>query len=468
MVKSILIFLSFVTAIGFIFGLFFLQRAMDYVGRIRITCLLIWIIGIGGTLLFAIIRIGGGEYDPVIGESGGGGFVAVATIWFKRIITIFSLLISIGIIIHSLANRNERKIGISLICSYLVFVAFSFILGSFFGTVPAFTPQLFYGPIMLISLFMINDIPLEKFIAHVKSVILLIVIGSVLLCLKIDWAFFHNSLGTLIPGLPGRLAGLTAHPNVLGPLAVIYLLLEWYHPARSRFFHLSFSTFAVIALVLSQSKTALIAAILASVILLLYHIQSSKLLDEGSHKIRSQLTFVLSVGSIFLPTLFFGFLFLDRLDLRSYFFHHSILASLFTFMGRTEIWEITLQLWERSPWFGYGPTLWGQTFRTQFSLLYVGQAHNQVIQTLGDSGVIGLSGLLIYLITLIVYSVKAMSHTKGLSLALVVFLLFRCGTETPIRTLAVIDATFFMHFIVFGFLLFSTREAVLKSDVLKK
>lgn len=460
MVETILIFSSFVLAAGSILSFFSLQRGVGYLGRTRLAYLLVWMIGLGGTFLFAVIRIGGGEYDPVIGETGGGGFIAIGAIWFKRIVTALSLVTAVGVIAHFSTGKDRvLKTGTGLISAYFIFIIASFVLSSLFGTVPAFVPQLFYGPIMLLALFMLNDIPLKGFVYHVKLVIGVVLVGSLLLCVKLDWAFSYTAQGILIPGLSGRLAGLTAHPNQLGPLAVIYLLLEWYQPSRAGI-RIFFLGAALLTLLLAQSKTAWIAAIVAVGVLAAYYLISSRFLSEkGSSEMRFRAALILSVAGVFSVIAFAGVLFSDELLIRSS-FRYSALASLSTFTGRTEIWEITLQLWERNPWFGYGPTLWGQEFRAKFLMLYVGQAHNQVIQTLGDSGLVGLAGLLIYLGTLVVYAIRAASYTRGISLALVSFLLLRCGTETPIRTLAVIDATFFMHFMIFGFLLFAANDSL--------
>lgn len=459
MFEAILIFSSFTLAVFTILGWFSLKRGVDYLGRTRITCLLVWIIGLGGTLLFAAIRIGGGEYDPVIGETSGGGFIAVSAIWIKRMVTVLSLAVAIGVIAYFSTGKDQPpKTGIDLILAYLAFIILSFVLGSIFGAVPAFTPQLFYGPLMLLALFMLNNVPLEIFIRHVKLVTAIILIASLFLCVKPDWAFMYSNQGSLLPWLSGRLAGLTAHPNVLGPLAVMYLLLERFQPAQTgaRIF---LSGIALTVLLLSQSKTAWISAIVAIGVLAAYKLMTSRVLSgKSSPHERFQAILILLTTGVFLITVFIGVLFSDelltRLNLRYY-----TLASLSTFMGRTEIWQITLQLWERSPWFGYGPTLWGQEFRLQFMMGYAGQAHNQIIQTLGDSGIAGLAGLLFYLVTLVIYAFKTASSTRGVSLALVSFLLLRCGTETPVRTLAVIDATFFMHFVIFGFLLFASRNS---------
>ena len=112
--------------------------------------------------------------------------------------------------------------------------------------------------------------------------------------------------------------------------------------------------------------------------------------------------------------------------------------------GRTSIWADTLAEFERYPWFGYGPDLWGVEYRIRLGKLFAGQAHNQFIQTLGESGLIGFSLLLMYLGVLLRLALRTFSASRGLSLALYLLILVRCITEAPLRGV-VNDWTFFTH-----------------------
>jgi O-antigen ligase len=122
------------------------------------------------------------------------------------------------------------------------------------------------------------------------------------------------------------------------------------------------------------------------------------------------------------------------------------------------IWEITLKEWWANPLFGYGPTLWDIDYRIAHGQLEAGQAHNQFVQTLGDSGLLGLLALLSYLMMLFYYAMKYTKESKGVLLALVLVLLLRCFTESPFRLIVFLEPAFLTHLILFTLLVMMQRS----------
>ena len=70
---------------------------------------------------------------------------------------------------------------------------------------------------------------------------------------------------------------------------------------------------------------------------------------------------------------------------------------------------------------------------TKFPMLHVGQAHNQFIQTLGEAGLAGLALLLAFLLILLRASLRQFHASGGITFALLVVVLSRCVTESPLR-----------------------------------
>jgi O-antigen ligase len=114
--------------------------------------------------------------------------------------------------------------------------------------------------------------------------------------------------------------------------------------------------------------------------------------------------------------------------------------------GRTYVWDATIEVWEESRIFGYGPTLWSEEFRARYGefFAFAGQAHNQFIQSLGESGLVGLGALVVYFLTMLVVAMKTSERTAGLSLACFSLIAVRLLTEAALRTYRV-DAAFMLH-----------------------
>jgi O-antigen ligase len=113
--------------------------------------------------------------------------------------------------------------------------------------------------------------------------------------------------------------------------------------------------------------------------------------------------------------------------------------SLGTLNGRTLVWSLTLDQWRQAPLVGYGPTLWSAAYRANhgFSdLTWVGMAHNQFIQELGESGLVGLVALIAFVLALLGWAWRSRSVDRGLALSLVIALLLIMITEAPL----VVDA----------------------------
>jgi O-antigen ligase len=103
-----------------------------------------------------------------------------------------------------------------------------------------------------------------------------------------------------------------------------------------------------------------------------------------------------------------------------------------TLTGRDDIWTVAMHEWMRNPLFGYGLTMWDSAYRLNIGMDHGVSAHNQFLETLSVAGTIGFIGLVFYLGTLSLYAIRAWRASRGLSVALLILLLARCVTETPV------------------------------------
>ena len=103
---------------------------------------------------------------------------------------------------------------------------------------------------------------------------------------------------------------------------------------------------------------------------------------------------------------------------------------------------------------GDGPSLWGIEFAYREGYLGIASnAHNQFVDVLGSSGLLGLLCLLVYLQLLLKYAWSSAQSTQGFSLAFTIFILVRCITEAPLKTANIMTTDFLMHFVLFSLLL---------------
>lgn len=255
------------------------------------------------------------------------------------------------------------------------------------------------------------------------------------------WAFIgQGSQGydRTIFGVP-RLTGLSPHPNALVAIAVAALLLEigWSH--GSRWARLAGALAAVTCVVLTQSNTGYIAAAIAVAILLATrHAAYRRLLLAVCVAVLA--VYVVSPTTV-VPT-----------ALQSSDYVSSV-------SGRTSIWTISLDEWQRRPLTGYGPGFFGPASVAQHfpETLQVTNGHDQVVQTLVESGLLGLLGLLAVFGATISCAWRARRVDGGLSLALVTCFWIFGLTETPMR---VVGVAVLPALVTLGVALVSSRDAL--------
>lgn len=412
--------------------------------------LLLWIIGIGP--IIAELFINRSQSTGVVyGQLTGHDFV-------YQFITLFALIISLVIIGNRIIYRNRYRGGASksTIGLFVGVVVFSLgsVLSAVFGTVPKISANLLLLPLItFITLICIEDIPFSWFISNVKLILFVYVFGSLISILVApSWAISPYS-SLFEPLINFRLWGVASHPNSLGPLALVFLVLNSGYPWKTKPLSTIANLLAIIVFILAQSKTAYIGGFIVLVYLFLYNNRQT----EYSR----------------LKSILFYFVLLISATILISFADHTITdvfnsPSFRTLTGRIAIWTITLEYFFKDPIIGYGPTLWDEDFRYQYSMSYAGQSHNQYIQTLGSSGIIGLICLMIFIYFIFFYAKRINHSTKGISIGLFIILIIRTITETPLR-LYNLDNSFFLFFVLYTFLILQkplVRQGIEQSSTL--
>ncbi len=330
------------------------------------------------------------------------------------------------------------------------------LLSSRFGIQPNFYFGLLGIPFVFTAIYFLPSVSLSWAVRQFKRILLFYAYGSLTAALVApQWAIENPYTAGLIPGFDIRLHGLVLHANQLAPYLLTYLILSWFRTSRTRWGSLH-QVVVLLALVLTQSKTVWILLVLVYLIRLAYAVWGLPGLQRYTGL--ALLGALFSAGTLYIAT---GPAWLDSAE---------VLFSdedFTTLTGRTYIWQVTLQLWEQNPLFGYGPDLWNQQMAQTYAPI-VGHearhAHNLFYQSLGEAGIIGVVGLLLYATALLYYGVRYGNGTNGVALALVAAMLLKGITGSPLDGTPG-NAGFLGHFLVFAFLILaSRRESVLDQE----
>jgi O-antigen ligase len=261
---------------------------------------------------------------------------------------------------------------------------------SAFSTHPGFLHQMFYLPLFVVvlstvALIHIQALHLVRFItrAYVYCSLLAAVVAP-------GWAFNPAPGGVPLGFVSGRLYGVGLHPNYLGFVAVLAILAETASPrARLWYVHVGF---ALLVLVLAASRGAYLALVASA---LVYALWSARRRDTG----------VVTLIAVFGLALVGGYLIANTRGAN-------------TLNGRTSIWHETMSLWRQSPVLGVGP---------------IPHAHNQVLESLAEGGIVGAIFLL--LVIWILFFAALREWHNGFPTCMAAFAAFTCfmGAESALR-----------------------------------
>lgn len=226
-----------------------------------------------------------------------------------------------------------------------------------------------------------------------------------------------------------RFQGILPHPNVMGWVAALAVIIELRRKfSETNFF---FIVLALIALVLSGSRTATVSLIFALVawfsMLLWIKLSKGRLIVLALAFVVAFCTYLLILGT--------G-LDADALN------------------NRTRTWSNAIQAFSKNQLTGVGP---GKDFAPGSQY-----AHNQVLQTMAEMGLLGLSALLVSIVAMIHIFLR--SENKPLSAALTVFWLVTFVTENYLR---IASLNFIVSLTLFQLCLYSVGKSVTKDSVIR-
>lgn len=358
------------------------------------------------------------EVVALTGSAGG--------VWMLRGLTVLLVGMSVGAMVARLFSRSAAPVarGQLLVWAFALYYLCNGILNSLFGTVPAFSHNSLYVPVVFVAMYMARDEGIRPLLHAAIWALLLFMLASLASAVLVPALALQPDYRGWIPGLTVRLWGLSSNPNSIGPLALLLLLLLYLQPLERRWLQWAAAAAALAVLVLAQSKTAWAAGVACAALLLwLNHAFDA----HGRLRAGAILSCVAlcAAGALFVMSIAGGGA-IERV------MAGQIGSDLSTLTGRMQIWSAAVAAWQENPMFGYGPTAWGPAHRRAIGLPFAFSAHNQFLQSLSVAGALGLVSLLLFLAVLAFGAWRARTWTKGVSLVLCVLVLLRCLTEAPL------------------------------------
>lgn len=446
-VYSVYIAIALLLAIGVIAAIVTSVAIGRRWGELSLPMILILLIAGGAVGVLVSGRNLSGDFSIIVAmlESG------ASSRWVNRGFITLIVVLCIGVIVGRMINRQRTPLaGTSLFVGFLLYYITMSLLPSVFGTEPAFLHNQIYPLLVMVAVFLSDRPTPEQFNAFAKWLLFAFMVASMITAIVDPNLALELNYQGWIPGFKLRLWGLASHANVLGPVALTLLLLEYMQPTRNSLLRAALILITLSALVLTQSKTTWLAGLIVMGFLVAY-----RKVPEFTRALRGggqvPLSSVFYLGSLLFVLIALAAVLLtvntDRLidNLMA----SDIGAGLETASGRKLIWETALQEWKNNWLFGYGPLIWGDMYRFQHGMFtYAFHAHNQVLQSVSMGGGFALFGLLAYVWLLWRYSVRAASATRGVSIALLLLALIRSMSEVPFPQHAVFSMDFHLHIVM--------------------
>lgn len=374
----------------------------------------------GRNLMFPDLQFLAGGAEP-------GGWAK----WLQRFATLFVLAASTERLARfAFSQRNpDRPVGLMIAFAgcWVAMVA----LPSAFGARPSLSHEYFYSLLIGLAALTTTEQGARTALKVARNALVLFAVASlVVLAVKRDLVMAPY-LGGLIPVLPWRYYGLSTGPNAMGPLCVLTLLCLRAVPFESRALQRAAVFLALLSLVLTQSKSSWLAGLAcwAAMAAVSERGRLADWLKDARMRPWVQLVVTLVIVVLALALLAVGGgLGQGKIER---FFATRAGSDLMTLTGRNEIWAIAFDTFRAHPWFGYGPTIWDPLFRMQIGVPGAFHAHNQYINVLAASGVVGGVGFVVYLVVLLSRLWPRRSAYRGFAVGMLILLLMRSISEVP-------------------------------------
>jgi len=391
---------------------------------------------------------------------GGASGEGIGALWVTRIANLVLLAIAVGKLAQMLfaqrdrtklwARSEEQSANRRLFSAFLLYAFCSLVLPMVFSAQPTFSHEGLIAVPMFAAAYLARGEQMSSFVTATKWTLLLIMLASLVFAAAIPHLAVSKYASGLIPGFSFRLWGLTSHPNYMGALAISLMLMLWLSPSPKRWFNAASWTLALLSLILTQSKTNWLASLVAFGAIIIYRRGR-----DSQGRVRIGVWISLLLGTALLAT---GVMFIDVGTVLTRFLDSDAGTGLTTFTGRTKVWEVAVNMWFDSPWFGYGPNAWSPLHRMQLGAPFATQAHKQLLQALSEGGLAYAVPMLIYFVLLGRAALRSAEWTGGVSVAFFLVIAIRCVSEAPFGIGNMTSGDTVLHMLLFMTVVSEARQ----------
>lgn len=402
-----------------------------------------------------LIAYGGRDLSQMLMSSGAAkpGIVT----WPQRLFTVLMLLASLERMVSHILKPQNRSINFALLWSFIAFWLGSTAMPVLFGQHSNFSHDIIYPLLMGAAALFANVKDSDRVVAATRTVIVLFTALSWLMVLVAPRLVLESNYSQgYLPGVP-RFAGLAAHAVALGMIVQIGMFCLWARPYEKKYVNIAAWTVLLAALFLSQAKAAWLSFIICAFVMM--QTRGGGELNAKLFNTRKPLVgaTLITVTTLMVACLALFLLLTDSGPGASAFLSSKEGAQLTSLTGRDKIWAAALEEWLHYPIFGYGTELFSLEHRASLGLMSATHGHNQFIDTLARSGLVGAVPLVAYIALLGWYSFKYAKPTKGLSAALFIALSVRGISEIPFSMVGY-SHEFLGHFVLLTLLAAAHRE----------
>jgi O-antigen ligase len=251
---------------------------------------------------------------------------------------------------------------------------------------------------------LVVNLDIDTLARHGRLALRMTTLGSLWLLVQKEPAAFFTLNERQLFGFD-QLAGLTPHPNVLGPVAAVALTLELYKSGRRNLWNVIGLLSAGGCCLLAESRSGWMMAAIGVTAYLFQRLPLRRIV----------ITFVaMTTVALFL---------VPDPDEQG----RALLN------GRDYLWSRALGVWEQNWIVGAGPDAFGAAYTATLTGGYGVQAHNQLLHTLGTLGIVGGLLLVAYGAAILRGAAEAWRSGSWLPTALAAELIANCLGEVPIR-----------------------------------
>lgn len=342
-----------------------------------------------------------------------------------KLVSVLVVLVSVErILSHAMVVRRPGRSPVALLAAFVGLWLGTVASPALLGANGAFEHDYLYPLALGVAALLLRPAEVDDLIGVTRTAGLGFVGLGLLLIPLAPSAVLEQGYAGWLPGVP-RFAGLAPHSVALAMLAQLALLALAARPFGAAWANRVGWLVGLAGLLAAQSKTAWVTF----PVCLAFLEWGRPAASAGPRRRpgpRSALVAVALAGTIaVLALLVFS-------DFASESLTRQQSADLASLSGRDRVWQAALAEWGRHPWLGYGSRLFDPVHRAEIGLSYATNGHNQLIDTLARSGILGLSSLLLYVVVIAWFAVRYGRASRGLTLALAAAVFGRAVTEVPL------------------------------------